>query len=103
MKHRIHHGLEPALAKTAINKAMEAYSARFSDFSPTFEWVSDYKGLLAFKAKGVKVAGEIEIVGPEVTVDLDVPLILRIFKGKAIEIIEEEVQKWCAKARAGEL
>ncbi len=103
MKHKIHHGLELPLAKKAIDKAMEAYSARFSEFNPTYSWVSENKGRLAFKAKGVKVEGEIEISGPEIYVDLEVPFILRIFKGKAMEIIDEEVKGWVAKAKAGEL
>lgn len=103
MKHKIHHGLELGLAKKAIDKAMEAYSARFSDFHPSYDWVTENKGRLAFKAKGVKVEGEIEIVGPEIYVDLEVPFILRIFKGKALEVIDEQVKMWVEKARAGEL
>ena len=103
MKHKIHHGLELPLAKKAIDKAMEAYSARFSDFNPTYDWVTENKGRLSFKAKGVKVEGEIDIQGSEVFVDLEVPFILRIFKGKAIQVIDEEVKGWVAKAKAGEL
>ncbi len=103
MKHQIHHGLDLPLAKKAIDKAMEAYSARFSEFNPTFGWVTEHKGELGFKAKGVKVEGHVEIVGPEVYVDLDVPFILRIFKGRAIEIIDREVRSWVERARAGEL
>jgi len=103
MKHKIHHGLDLPLAKKAIDKAMEAYSARFADYHPTFEWLSENRGELSFKAKGVKVEGEIEIEGPEIYVDLEVPFILRIFKGKAMEVIEEEVNRWVEKARNGEL
>lgn len=103
MKHEIHHGLSPELAKKAVDKAMEAYSARFAEFNPTFSWASDTKGRLGFRAKGVSVEGDIEIVGPKIHVDLEVPFLLRIFKGKAIEVIDREVQQWVAKARAGEL
>ncbi len=103
MKHQIHHGLELPLAKKAIDKAMEAYSARFSEFNPTFGWSTENKGRLGFKAKGVKVEGDIEIIGPEVYVDLEVPFILRIFKGRAIEIIDREVRSWVERAKAGEL
>lgn len=103
MKHEIHHGLSPDLAKKAVDKAMEAYGQRFAEFNPTFRWTSDTKGRLGFKAKGVSVDGDIEIVGPKIFVDLDVPFLLRIFKGKAIEVIDREVLKWVEKARAGEL
>jgi len=103
IKHTIHHGLELALAKRAIGEAMDAYSARFADYSPTFAWETDHIGRVAFHAKGVTVVGEIEIIGPNVTVDLEVPLILRLFRGKAMEVIDREVKAWCEKARNGEL
>lgn len=103
MKHEIHHGLEPDLAKKAIDKAMEAYSARFADYNPTFRWATEQKGELGFKAKGVSVKGEIEIAGPKILVDLEVPFLLRVFKGKAMEVIDREVKQWVEKARRGEL
>ena len=103
MKHEIHHGLSPDLAKKAIDKAMEAYSARFAEYNPSFRWVTDNKGELGFKAKGVSVDGTIEIAGAKILVDLDVPFLLRIFKGKAIDVIDREVKKWVEKARNGEI
>lgn len=103
MKHKIHHGLDLPLAKKAINKAMEAYSARFSEYEPTFRWDNETTGRLGFRAKGVEVKGVIEIVGPDVYVELEVPFILRIFKGRAMKVIEEEVNAWVEKARAGQL
>lgn len=103
MKHEIQHGLEPELAKKAVDKAMEAYSARFAEFNPSFRWTGDTKGRLGFKAKGVSVDGDIEIAGPKILVDLEVPFLLRMFKGKAMEVIDREVKKWVEKARAGEL
>jgi len=103
MKHKIHHGLELPLAKRAIDEAMKAYSARFGDFNPWFKWKSETEGRLGFSAKGVKVEGEIDIVGPEIEVELEVPFILRVFKGKAMEVIDKEVRMWVEKARRGEL
>ncbi len=103
MKHRIHHGLEADLATKVIDKAMEGYSARFPDYHPTFTWETERRGRLAFTAKGLNVVGEIELVGREITVDLEVPFILRIFKGKAMKVIEDEVNAWVVRAKNGEL
>lgn len=103
MKHRIHHGLEVGLAKKAIGKAMEAYSARFAEYQPSFHWETDTRGRLSFRAKAMSVEGDIEILGDEVTVDLEVPFILKIFRNKAVQIIDREVTAWCEKARNGEL
>ena len=103
IKHEIHHGLSLDLAKKAIDKAMEAYSQRFAEYNPRFAWKNDTQAELGFKAKGVSVDGEIEIKGPTIFVDLDVPFLLRIFKGKAMDVIDREVKKWVEKARNGEL
>lgn len=103
MKHQIHHGLELDLARRVIDKAMEGYSARFSDYNPTYTWHSETQGQVAFRARGVTVQGDIEIVGLQVHVDLEVPFILRIFKSKALQVIEDEVKAWVVKAENGEL
>jgi len=103
MKHRIRHGLELPMARKVIEKAMEGYAARFPDYHPRFVWRSDTVGELSFKAKGLSVAGDLEIIGPEVTVDIEVPFIFRVFKGKALKVIESEVNTWVAKANGGEL
>ncbi len=103
MKHEIHHGLSPELARKAVDKAMEAYSTRFAEYNPEFQWVTPDHGKLGFRAKGVSVKGDVEIAGPKILVDLDVPFLLRVFKGKAIEVIDREVHKWVEKARTGEI
>src|SRR5687768_4001296 len=103
MKHEIRHDLSIDLAKKAIDKAMEAYGERFKEYNPEFKWIGDQAARLGFKAKGVRVDGTIELDADKIYVDLDVPFILRIFKGKAIEVIDREVKKWIEKARKGEL
>ncbi|MBZ0121096.1 MAG: polyhydroxyalkanoic acid system family protein [Sandaracinaceae bacterium] len=103
IKHEIHHGLSLELARKAIDKAMEAYGARFVDYDPRFDWKTEVLGQFSFRARGVGVEGEIEIIGPEIYVDVEVPFILRIFRGKAIDVIDREVRKWVEKARNGEI
>ena len=39
----------------------------------------------------------------EVTLDLDVPFLLKPFKSKALEVIEREIKVWVAKAKRGEI
>jgi hypothetical protein len=34
---------------------------------------------------------------------LDVPFLLRPFKGKALGVIEEEIRRWVAKGEAGDI
>lgn len=103
MKHTIQTGLDLSRSKLAIDKAMEAYKARFSDYNPRFDWTTDTRGEFGFKAKGVALGGTIVVHDQKVDVDMEVPFLFRIFQGKAMEVIEDEVKLWVEKAKKGEI
>lgn len=103
MEHRIDHDLDPELARKVITKAIEAYSERFARYSPEANWVNPDQVRVGFTAKGMKLQGEMRIEPRAIVVDFNVPLLLRPFKGKALEVIESEVKNWLAKAKQGQL
>ena len=103
MKHTIDTGLERTLSKKAIDKAMDAYKARFADYDPRFDWTGDDRGEFSFSAKGIKLQGTIVVRDQKVDVDMHVPLLFRVFQGKAMDVIEEQVRAWVEKAKRGEL
>jgi hypothetical protein len=103
MKHSVKHDLDPALARRATEKAFESYAERFANYSPTATWSSDRRCEVGFKVKGFSLKGAIEIEPREILMDLEVPFVLRVFKGQALDIIEREVRNWIEKARLGEL
>lgn len=103
MKHIIKHSLPLPLAKMATQKAFESYEQRFSEYSPTAEWVSDERAEISFSALGKTLRGAIELRASEIGLELDVPLMMRPFKNKALGVIEEQIQQWVARAQDGEL
>jgi hypothetical protein len=103
MKHTIDTGLEKELSKKAIGKAMDAYKARFADYSPRFDWTTDDRGEFSFNAKGVKLTGNLYVHDQKVDVDMKVPLLFRVFQGRAMEVIEDQVKLWVEKAKRGEI
>jgi len=103
MKHSVVHDLGRAQAKRVAESAWNSYSARFSNYSPACTWVSDYKANIGFNVKGVKLQGSIDVNEKDIELDLDVPFLLRPFKGQALKVIEEEIRKWIGKSKAGEL
>jgi hypothetical protein len=103
MKHTIDTGLDTATSKKVIDKAMDAYKARFVDYSPRFDWTSGERGEFAFNAKGVKLHGNIVIREGKIDVDMHVPLLFRVFQGKAMDVVKEQVQLWVDKAKRGEI
>ncbi len=103
MKHQVAHQLGQENAKKVAVAAWETYSQRFSEYSPTLNWVSEQRGEIGFSAKGLKLSGALEVHPTTIDLELEVPFLLRPFKGKAIAVIEEEIRAWIKKSEAGEL
>ena len=103
MKHKIPHDLSMDLAKRATEAAFDSYKQRFAEYKPTSKWVTDKKSNITFTAKGITLNGSIELEPNSIDLELDVPFLFRVFKNKAMAIIEEEIREWIDKAKAGEL
>ncbi|MCS6856371.1 MAG: polyhydroxyalkanoic acid system family protein [Sandaracinaceae bacterium] len=102
VKHTIPTGLDRNLSKRVIDHAMEAYQAQFASYRPRFRWTSDSKGEFGFEVKGFSLGGVIEVRDHAIDVEMEVPLLFRPLKGKAIQVIEQEVNVWVEKAKRGE-
>lgn len=103
MNHSIPHDLDQTTAKRVVDKAFEDYKQRFAEYDPTMRWARDDRAEIGFNAKGIRLSGAMNLVAKAIELELDVPFLLRPFRGKAIEVIESEVKKWIAKAKAGEI
>jgi hypothetical protein len=103
MKHTIAHDLDLATAKKAVDKAWESYQHRFAEYNPSLNWQRDTYADVGFSVKGVSLKGSMEVAPRELILSLDVPFLFRVFQGKAVKAIEEEVQAWIVKARNGEI
>lgn len=101
MKHEIAHDLGQAKAREITDKALEAYRARFSEYSPTLNWKGDKVAEIGCAIKGMKIGGTVEISERAITLDIDVPFLLRPFKGMAVDVIEGEIRKWIEQAKSG--
>ncbi len=103
MKKTIETKLDKARSKKAIDKAMDDYKARFAEYSPHFDWKTDDIGDYSFSAKGVKCAGTIHVLDNKVNVEMDVPFLFKIFQGRAMQVIQDQVVFWVEKAKKGEI
>jgi len=103
MKHQIAHDLDENVAKEVAVRAFESYQKRFADYRPKMQWVGPKDARIEFSVKGLKLQGTIGILPRAIELDLDVPFVFRLFRNKAIEVIEREVKNWIGKAKRGEL
>jgi hypothetical protein len=103
MKHSIPHDLTPELARKATERAFDTYQQRFPDYKPTSKWVSPSRAEITFDAKVRTLNGAIELKPNEIELELEVPFVLRVFSGRAMKIVEEEIQEWITRAKNGEL
>jgi len=103
MEHRVSHDLGRELGKKAAQAAFGAYAAKYAEYKPTTTWTGDYTATVSFSVKGFGLKGDVEVHERDITLDLEVPFLLRAFKSKALDIIEREIRIWCDKAKRGEL
>ncbi len=103
MKHTIPHDLDVPKAKIVVDKAFAEYQSRFPDYHPSLHWATDRRADISFNAQGIKLNGAMHVEDKAIGLELDVPFLFKPFQKKAIAVIEEEVNVWLAKARAGQL
>lgn len=103
MDHSVPHDLGKELAKKVATRALDSYAQKFAEYHPRASWVGDDRAEITFKVKGVSLNGTVEVKERSISLALDVPFLFRPFKGKAISIIEREIQTWIQKAKAGEI
>jgi len=103
MKHLIKHDLDFDLAKEVAVRAFESYQTRFANYHPKMTWATEREARIEFNVKGLKLQGTIGIAPKAIELELDVPFVFRLFKNKAVDVIEREVRAWLDKAKRGEL
>lgn len=103
VKHEITHDLDLETAKKVARKAVESYEARFKDYGFETRWKDDTYVELEFNVKGKRLDGSLKVEPSKLVFQMDVPLLFRVFTGKATEIIERETRSWIDRAKAGEL
>jgi len=103
MKHSVPHDLNPELAKRATEKAIETYCEKFADYNPSVNWSANNRAAVEFKVKGLSLKGEFHLVPGAIEIDMKVPFALKIFQGKAVQVVDKAIRKWIDRAKAGEL
>lgn len=102
MQHTIPHDLPIETARKATRAALESYRREMAEYSPEGEWVNDNTANVRFTAAGTTMKGTVVVQPTQIVLSLDVPFLLRPFKGIALRVIEGEIQQWLRRARAGE-
>lgn len=103
MKHAVPHDLGEDLAKKVAESAFASYAQKFAKYSPKADWVTPKRANISFSVKGMTLKGSLEVSASSIDMDLDVPFLLKPFKGTAISVIEGEIRAWIQKAKAGEI
>lgn len=103
MQHDIKHGLEQQKAQEVAKRAVESYAKRFAQFSFEHTWVDDSRVNLSFAVMGKRLEGSLSVLADVLRFEMEVPLLMRVFSKKAVEIIEKETQAWIERAKSGEL
>lgn len=103
MKHVMKHDLPLDRARMVAERAFDAYRDKYANYNPALTWLSDTKAKASFGVKGVTLVGVIELQPNAISFDLDVPFVFKVFKKKAMDVMDRELAHWLAKAKQGEI
>lgn len=101
MEHRIPHPLGLERARAVTRQALQSYLERFAAFSPGGRWRDEDHAEFRFEAAGQVLEGLLRVEPDAIVIELEVPLIFRPLRRRAIEAIEEEVRRWVERAQEG--
>jgi hypothetical protein len=104
MKYVVNHGMSDLdQVRAVIGKAYEAYRKRLADYDPNIEWRDPNNAVVSFKVMRKTIDARFRVDDEQIRVEGDIPFIFRPFQGKIERVVGEEVEKWLAKAKAGEI
>ena len=99
-KHSIPHDLPVEKAKQVIEKAAEEYCRKFKAYSPKTSWSSDNKMAIKASAFGFPIIAELTLKEESIDIAMAIPLAFKSFKGVAIKMIDQEVNRWIEEAKS---
>jgi hypothetical protein len=100
MEHSVPHDLGQQKAKEVAEAAFKAYTTKYGQYSPKVNWTSEYQAKISFVVKGMTLNGSINVQPKSIEMDMDVPFLLKPFKGMALGVIEKEIREWIGKAKS---
>lgn len=104
MKYVAKHGLpDRSRARVVVEKAYEAYKVKLADHKPALVWHTESEGELSFSVMSKTLSVQIHVSDLEVKIEGDMPWMFKPFQGKVERVLGDEIEKWAAKARAGEI
>lgn len=99
MKHVIAHDLGEAGARSMTERALVHYRQRYPHAAMDLDWLDEQTAAVSVGVKGIRVNGKL-IIGPRsLTFDVALPLMLKPFKQKAIDVLEREAKHWLSPER----
>lgn len=104
MKYVAKHGIDDLeRVKTVIEKAYGSYKDRLSEYNPNLSWKDDRNATVSFSVMKKSINTDFEITDQEIRIEGKIPFIFKPFESKIEKVVGGEVDKWIAKAQAGEI
>ena len=104
MKYSVQHGLsDVSQVRAVVDKAYESYKERLANHDPKLTWNGEQRAKIEFSVLGKSISTDVQIDDEELNIEGDLPWAFKFFEKKILDVVGGEVDKWLAKARAGEL
>ncbi len=102
MKHSIKHPLPPDRAKKMLDRLFDVYCKHYEEYDLETSWSDDQTAQIGMKVKGREISGQVKVCDDSYEVDIQLPRMVRLFKGRIRKELDATVAEWvAAEKRSG--
>ncbi len=103
MRHYVNHRLGTRGARQLVNAAFEHYASEYLRHEPRLDWLDSETARISAIVLGVRVTAEVRLTPTTLELEGRVPWSLRMFRGMARRLIDEEARRWVRRFEAERL
>ncbi len=92
--HSVEHSLKTEEVRPLLERALVYYRQRYPAYQPTLTWQDPDNGELRVQVRKQELVVKVSLHPGKVTVEVDLPLYFRPFKGAAVRTLDREVARW---------
>ena len=96
MKHAIKHPLSPDRAKKMLDRLFGVYGEHYKEYDLETSWSDEKTAQIGMKVKGREITGQVKVCDDCYEVDIELPAIVRMFKGRIRKELDDTVAEWVA-------
>jgi hypothetical protein len=101
--HYLSHPFDTIDARRLVERAYRSYQSRYPAAQIALVWESDNLASVEFGVRGFRFQGRVTLRPGTLELGLQLPMVFRVFRDRAVQRIDEEARRWVLLAHQDQL